>query len=197
MKPPIYSERIVTFSVIYHPYRRNTERFIRAFGAFEVNLQPGDDVLFTRHHHTYQDKDRTAPLLEMTKLLDQQTDCVCAVMEAPGGSHRPKDKADFADDVLQAFNFQSGSPPQDPCSPNGRPICQGQRRTVWHPFGFRNGRAIGKIQASSRSRSGAVAVLGFQLSRRRSGSGELGSGVPSLAPRRRPPSRYFVTIRTC
>ena len=52
MKLPIYSERIVTFSVIYHPYRRDTERFIRAFGAFEVNFQPGDDVLFTRHHHT-------------------------------------------------------------------------------------------------------------------------------------------------
>ena len=103
MKPPIYSERIVTFSVIYHPYRRNTERFIRAFGAFEVNLQPGDDVLFTRHHHTYPDKERTAPLLEMTKLLDQQTDCVCAILEAPGGSHRPKLKADFANDVLHAL----------------------------------------------------------------------------------------------
>ena len=103
MKPPIYSERIVTFSVIYHPYRRNTERFVRAFGAFEVNLQPGDDVLFTRHHHTYPDKDRTAPLLEMTKLLDQQTDCVCAILEAPGSSHRPKSKADFAKNVLEAL----------------------------------------------------------------------------------------------
>jgi len=103
MKLPIYSERIVTFSVVYHPYRRNTERFIRAFGAFEVNFQPGDDILFTRHHHTYPDKDRTAPLLEMTKLLDQQTDCVCAVLEAPGGSHRPKTKAGFANDVLRAL----------------------------------------------------------------------------------------------
>jgi len=103
MKLPIYSERIVTFSVVYHPYRRNTERFIRAFGAFEVNFQPGDDILFTRHHHTYPDKDRTAPLLEMTKLLDQQTDCVCAVLEAPGGSHRPKTKADFAKNVLDAL----------------------------------------------------------------------------------------------
>ena len=103
MKLPIYSERIVTFSVVYHPYRRNAERFIRAFGAFEVDFQPGDDVLFTRHHHIYPTKTRTAPLLEMTKLLDQQTDSVCAVLEASGGSHRPKRKADFADDILKAF----------------------------------------------------------------------------------------------
>ncbi len=103
MKLPIYSERIITFSVIYHPYRRNTKRFIRAFGAFEVNLLPGDDVRFARHHQIYPDKERSAPYLDMTKLLDQQTDCVCVILEPPGWSHLPKSKAEIADNVLLAL----------------------------------------------------------------------------------------------
>jgi len=103
MKLPIYSERIVTFSVIYHPCRRNTERFIRAFGALEVNLQPGNDVLFTRHHHIYPAKDRTAPCLDMAQLLDQQTDCVCVIVEAPGWSHIPKGRDEIAKNVLHAL----------------------------------------------------------------------------------------------
>ena len=103
MKLPIYSERIVTFSVIYHPCRRNTERFIRAFGALEVNLQLGNDVLFTRHHHVYPSKDRTAPYLDMAQLLDQQTDCVCVIVEAPGWSHIPKGRDEIAKNVLHAL----------------------------------------------------------------------------------------------
>ena len=77
----IHPERVILFSVVYHPFRNNTPSFIRSFGALEVKIQSGTDVSFKRHDQVYPEKEYSGPYRDMRNLVDDQTDCICVLMK--------------------------------------------------------------------------------------------------------------------
>lgn len=82
----VHPERVIAYAYVRYPPTLRIKEPIFAFGALEITLTSGTDVVFKRHHHVYRREEIVEAYTDIFRLFDPDTHWVTSQPISPVSS---------------------------------------------------------------------------------------------------------------